>query len=65
MRIKSFILEDYPPIKKLEIDELGSTVVIAGANGSGETRLKQAIVSTLQGNLVYVISEHYCQILRC
>lgn len=52
MRIKSFLLEDYPPIKKLEVDDLGSTVVIAGANGSGKTRLKEAIISTIQGNPV-------------
>lgn len=28
---------------------MGNTLVIAGANGSGKTRLKQAIVQTLQG----------------
>jgi predicted ATPase len=42
-------LVEFKPIKHLNISELGSTVVIAGANGSGKTRLKQAIVQTLQG----------------
>jgi ABC-type cobalamin/Fe3+-siderophores transport system ATPase subunit len=42
-------LVDYKPIKNLSLSKLGNTVVIAGANGSGKTRLKQAIVQTLQG----------------
>jgi len=52
MRIKSINLTDYPPIGKFEVYDLGSSVVIAGANGSGKTRLKEAIVSTLQGSPV-------------
>ena len=35
---------------------LGDIIIIAGANGSGKTRLKQAIVQTLQGNPVMDIS---------
>lgn len=50
MKIESMALSDYKPIKKLSITEMGATVVIAGANGSGKTRLKQAIVQTLQGS---------------
>ena len=50
MRIKSFKLTNHKPITNLEINELGDIVIIAGANGSGKTRLKQAIVTTLQGN---------------
>jgi len=50
MKIESFTLTDYKPINHLSIDKLGSTVVIAGANGAGKTRLKQAIVQTLQGS---------------
>jgi len=42
-------LVDYKPISNLSLSKLGSTIVIAGANGSGKTRLKQAIVQTLQG----------------
>ena len=52
MRIKSINLTDFPPIGKFEVSDLGNTVVIAGANGSGKTRLKDAIVSTLQGSPV-------------
>src|SRR3989344_843947 len=43
-------LIDYMPIKHLSISNLGNTIVIAGANGSGKTRLKDAIVQTLQGS---------------
>ena len=49
MRIESLTLTDHKPISFLNLENLGSTVVIAGANGSGKTRLKQAIVQTLQG----------------
>ena len=49
MKIESFELTDFKPIVRLQIQHLGSTVVIAGANGSGKTRLKEAIVQTLQG----------------
>ena len=34
------------------MEGLGDVVIIAGANGSGKTRLKQAIVQTLQGSPV-------------
>lgn len=50
MRIKSFKIIDHKPIKNLEISNLGDIVIIAGANGAGKTRLKEAIVTTLQGN---------------
>lgn len=50
MRIESMGLIDYKPIKNLSLSKLGSTVVIAGANGSGKSRLKLAIVQTLQGS---------------
>lgn len=49
MKIKALEIDDYKPIKHLELSDLGSIVIIAGANGSGKTRLKQAIVETLQG----------------
>jgi len=45
-------LTDYNPIKYLQINDMGNTIVIAGANGSGKTRLKDAIVATLQGNVL-------------
>lgn len=49
MKIVSLKLLDYSPIKHLHLEDLGSTVIIAGANGSGKTRLKEAIVATIQG----------------
>jgi ABC-type cobalamin/Fe3+-siderophores transport system ATPase subunit len=49
MKIESIDLTDYKPIKRLSISHLGSTIVIAGANGSGKTRLKDAIVQTIKG----------------
>ena len=50
MKIESLNIRDYPPIKSLKIEEMGNMVIIAGANGSGKTRLKDAIVGTLQGS---------------
>ena len=50
MRINSLSIIDYKPIKKVEIDNLGDVVIIAGANGAGKTRLKEAIVHTIQNN---------------
>ncbi len=48
MRIKSLKLTDHKPIRNIEIDNLGDVVIIAGANGSGKTRLKHAIVQSIQ-----------------
>jgi ABC-type cobalamin/Fe3+-siderophores transport system ATPase subunit len=48
MKIKSLHLTDYPPIHNVEIKELGEIVVIAGANGAGKSRLKDAIIQTFQ-----------------
>src|SRR5690349_3829253 len=52
MKIISLEVNDYHPIKHLKLDNLGNTVIIAGANGAGKTRLKEAIVKTLQGKSV-------------
>lgn len=52
MRIKSFKITDFKPIKNIEINNLADIVIIAGANGAGKTRLKQAIVQTLQGSSI-------------
>ncbi len=52
MKITSLEIKDYQPIKSLKMENLGNIVIIAGANGSGKTRLKEAIVQTLQGNSV-------------
>lgn len=50
MKIKSLKIDNYKPIKNIEIDNLGDVVIIAGANGAGKTRLKEAIVATIQNN---------------
>lgn len=50
MKITSLEITDFPPIKNLKIENLGDIVIIAGANGCGKTRLKSAIVQTLQGS---------------
>ena len=52
MKIASIHLTDFSPIKNFHIEGLGNTVIIAGANGSGKTRLKQAIVSSIQSTPV-------------
>lgn len=49
MKISSLEIKDFPPIKNLKMEKLGDIVIIAGANGSGKSRLKKAIVDTLQG----------------
>lgn len=49
MKITSLEIKDFPPIKNLKMEDLGDIVIIAGANGSGKSRLKEAIVGTLQG----------------
>lgn len=46
MRIKSIKAENIPPIRNIQIDQLGHVVIIAGANGSGKTKLKDAITQT-------------------
>ena len=48
MRIDRIILQDHPPIKMFEVETSSNVVIIAGANGSGKTRLKEALVSTFR-----------------
>lgn len=47
MRIKNIFAENIPPIKNFKIEDLGSVVIIAGANGAGKSNLKQAIINTI------------------
>lgn len=56
MKITSLEIKDFPPIKNLKMESLGDIVIIAGANGSGKSRLKDAIVSTLQGGNQMTVS---------
>lgn len=48
MKIEAISARNIEPIRSLDIQGMGSVVIIAGANGSGKTRLKQAIVETFQ-----------------
>jgi predicted ATPase len=50
MKLKRISITDFPPIKNIEMADLGNVVIIAGANGSGKSRLKDAIIQTIQGN---------------
>jgi len=48
MRITELKADNVPPIRQFAITGMGSVVIIAGANGSGKTRLKEAIVNTFR-----------------
>lgn len=48
MRITSITVKEKPPIKNFEVTDLSNTVVIAGPNGIGKTRLIQQIISILK-----------------
>jgi predicted ATPase len=48
MRISQLSAAALPPIRLFEISDLSSPVIIAGANGSGKTRLKDAIAATFR-----------------
>lgn len=48
MRITTISAENILPIKQVKIENLDSVVIIAGANGSGKSRLKQSIIQTFQ-----------------
>lgn len=48
MRITELRAHSIPPIRQFDISGMGSVVIIAGANGSGKTRLKKAIINTFR-----------------
>ena len=48
MKLKSINAKDFPPLRHFEISKLGDIVIIAGANGSGKTRLKDSIIQTFR-----------------
>lgn len=47
MRLEALRVEDYPPIKKVDVEGLSGIIVVAGPNGVGKTRLIQAILEGL------------------
>jgi len=48
MKIAELRATAIPPIRQFEISGMGSVVIVAGANGSGKTRLKDAIIGTFR-----------------
>lgn len=48
MRITNIEIANTAPVRRFLIDAGSSVVIIAGANGSGKTRIKQAIVETFR-----------------
>jgi predicted ATPase len=48
MKIKKISARGLDPISFFEVDDLDNIVIIAGANGSGKSRLKDAITQTFQ-----------------
>jgi predicted ATPase len=48
MKISYLRAASIPPIRLFEISDLSSPVIIAGANGCGKTRLKEAIAATFR-----------------
>lgn len=48
MRIHRLVVANLPPIRRFEMADLSSPVIVAGANGSGKTRLKEAIADTFR-----------------
>jgi len=48
MRIASIQANDVPPIQTFEVANLADTVVLAGRNGVGKTRLVQSVIQTLR-----------------
>jgi predicted ATPase len=48
MRITRIEVSDLPPIRAFEITDLSGPVIIAGANGSGKTRLMDALAATFR-----------------
>jgi recombinational DNA repair ATPase RecF len=53
MKISSVAIKDFPPIKNLAVEGMGNMVILAGVNGSGKSRLKDAIIQTFQGSPVF------------
>jgi RecA/RadA recombinase len=48
MRLSSISIQDAMPVKRFEVADLADTVVIAGPNGIGKTRLIAAVVAALR-----------------
>lgn len=50
MRIKELKINNYEVIRQADLEDLSNFVVIAGPNGVGKTKIKNAIVHIFQNN---------------
>jgi predicted ATP-binding protein involved in virulence len=48
MRLSAISVQDAMPVRRFEVADLADTVVIAGPNGVGKTRLIDAVVNALR-----------------
>jgi ABC-type cobalamin/Fe3+-siderophores transport system ATPase subunit len=48
MKLKSYAIRDYPPIKQFEVADLADVVVLAGPNGVGKTNLLMNLLTLFQ-----------------
>lgn len=47
MRLTSILVNDWPPIRRFQVEDLSDVVVVAGPNGVGKTRLMARIMEYL------------------
>src|SRR6266481_2105049 len=53
MRLHQIQASNIPPLKHFSVDQLSDTVVLAGPNGVGKTRLVEALLQCFQNPSAY------------